>query len=100
MKGFFKYINNKKKTKDNGGGNSSTNGGGIMVTKDTGKAELSNAFFALASTDKSCEEPLTQETRLKDCWKEVFPLVKEDWAREHLNKLDIPKSMGPNGMYP
>ncbi|KFW79099.1 hypothetical protein N305_02296, partial [Manacus vitellinus] len=30
----------------------------------------------------------------KESWKE-FPLVKEDWVREHPGKLDIHKSMGP-----
>ncbi|KGL85450.1 RNA-directed DNA polymerase from mobile element jockey, partial [Tinamus guttatus] len=28
------------------------------------------------------------------------PWVEEDWAREHLRKLDTHKSMGPGGMHP
>ncbi|KGL79824.1 RNA-directed DNA polymerase from mobile element jockey, partial [Tinamus guttatus] len=28
------------------------------------------------------------------------PWVEEDWVREHLGKLDIHKSMGPDGMHP
>ncbi|KFV73825.1 RNA-directed DNA polymerase from mobile element jockey, partial [Struthio camelus australis] len=28
------------------------------------------------------------------------PLVKEDRVRDHLSKLDIHKSMGPDGMHP
>ncbi|KFP54076.1 RNA-directed DNA polymerase from mobile element jockey, partial [Cathartes aura] len=28
------------------------------------------------------------------------PLVEEDQVREHLNELDIHKSMGPDGMHP
>ncbi|KGL72272.1 hypothetical protein N309_12600, partial [Tinamus guttatus] len=28
------------------------------------------------------------------------PWVEEDWVREHLRKLDIHKSMGPDGMHP
>ncbi|GAB0189276.1 mitochondrial enolase superfamily member 1 [Grus japonensis] len=37
---------------------------------------------------------------LKVWRKEDFPLVKEDQVRDHLGKLDIHKSMGPNGMHP
>ncbi|GAB0209855.1 mitochondrial enolase superfamily member 1 [Grus japonensis] len=32
--------------------------------------------------------------------KEDLPLVEEDRVREHLGKLNIHKSMGPNGMHP
>ncbi|GAB0202828.1 mitochondrial enolase superfamily member 1 [Grus japonensis] len=32
--------------------------------------------------------------------KEDLPLVEEDQVREHLGKLDIHKSMGPDGMHP
>ncbi|KFV81912.1 hypothetical protein N308_05122, partial [Struthio camelus australis] len=28
------------------------------------------------------------------------PLVEEDWVRDHLDKLDIHKSMVPDGMHP
>ncbi|KGL88008.1 RNA-directed DNA polymerase from mobile element jockey, partial [Charadrius vociferus] len=28
------------------------------------------------------------------------PSVQEDWIRDHLAKLDIHKSMGPDGMHP
>uniref|UniRef100_A0A8C3J464 Reverse transcriptase domain-containing protein n=1 Tax=Calidris pygmaea TaxID=425635 RepID=A0A8C3J464_9CHAR len=34
-------------------------------------------------------------------WREeIFPLVEEDQVRDHLAKLDIHKSMGPDGMHP
>lgn len=29
-----------------------------------------------------------------------FPLVKEDWVKEHLGQLDIHKFMGSDRMYP
>lgn len=32
--------------------------------------------------------------------KEDLPLVDEDQVREHLNRLDIHKSMGPDEMLP
>lgn len=38
--------------------------------------------------------------RVRECWKEDFPLVKKDWVRKHLGKLCIHKSMGPDGMHP
>lgn len=41
-----------------------------------------------------------QETKVKDCWKEDFPLLKQDWVREHLGKLDIHKSLDSDGMHP
>ncbi|KGL77946.1 hypothetical protein N309_03408, partial [Tinamus guttatus] len=28
------------------------------------------------------------------------PCIEEDWAREHLRKLDTHKSIGPDGMHP
>lgn len=71
---------------------------GTVVTEDMEKAELLNAFLALVFIDKtSLQEPLTQETRVKECCKEDFPLVKEDWVREH---LDIHESVGSDGMQP
>ena len=43
-KGFFKYVNSKRKTRDNVG--PLLNEGGVLVTGDTEKAEILNAFFA------------------------------------------------------
>ncbi|GAB0185971.1 mitochondrial enolase superfamily member 1 [Grus japonensis] len=40
----------------------------------------------------------TLEVGEKVLRKEDFPLVEEDWVREHLGNLDIHKSMGPYGM--
>lgn len=48
----------------------------------------------------SLKESLTWETGVEECWKEDFPLIKENWVREHPGKHDILKSMGPARIYP
>lgn len=67
------------------------------MTEDTKKAELLTNTFELVSTNTS---PLTQGTRIKECWKGDFPLFREDWNREQLYKLDNFKSMHPDRMHP
>lgn len=57
------------------------------------RKQLVSHFFLSVYTDK-------QETRVRECWKENFSLVKEDWVRGHLERLDIHKSMGPDGIHP
>lgn len=47
-KSFFKCINNKEKMKSSG--NPLINGEGTLVTEDTEKTGLLNAFFALVFT--------------------------------------------------
>ncbi|GAB0207699.1 mitochondrial enolase superfamily member 1 [Grus japonensis] len=98
-KGFFKYISSKRKTRENVG--PLLNEVGALVTEDTEKAELLNAFFASVFTAKaSPQETQTLEVREKVWRKEDFPLVEEDRVREHLGKLNIHKSMGSDGMHP
>lgn len=48
---FFKYISSKKKTRENVG--LLMNGVDALVTKDTEKAELLNAFFVSVLTAKA-----------------------------------------------
>lgn len=56
---------------------------------------------SLGFSDKTRpQESLTQETRVKECWKEGFPLAKEGWVREQLGMSDIHKSNGPDGIHP
>lgn len=61
------------KTKDNV--DTSLNGGESLVREDAKKAGLLNTAFTLVLSKTS---PLTQETRVKECWKGGFPLVRED----------------------
>lgn len=73
-------------------------GGGTQVTENAVKAELPNAFFSLSFTSKtSPQKSLAQEIRARE---ENFPLVTEDWLREHLGKLVIHKSIDPDGIHP
>ncbi|GAB0208090.1 mitochondrial enolase superfamily member 1 [Grus japonensis] len=97
-KGFFKYISSKRKTRENVG--LLLNEVGALVTEDTEKVELLNAAFASVFTAKaSPQESQTLEEREKVWRKEDLPLLKEDQVREHLGKLDIHKSMDPDGMH-
>ncbi|GAB0209097.1 hypothetical protein GRJ2_003375400 [Grus japonensis] len=97
--GFFKYISSKRTTRENVG--LLLNEVGALVMEDTEKAELLNAAFASLFTAKvGPQETQTLEVGQKILRKEDPPLVEEDWVREHLGKLDIHKSMGPDGMHP
>ncbi|GAB0207732.1 hypothetical protein GRJ2_003238900 [Grus japonensis] len=98
-KGFFKYISSKRTTRENVG--PLLNEAGALVMEDTEKAELLHAFFTSVLTAKADpQESQTLEVGQKVLQKEDLPLVDEDQVREHLGKLDIHKSMGPDGMHP
>ncbi|GAB0204970.1 mitochondrial enolase superfamily member 1 [Grus japonensis] len=98
-KGFFKYISSKRKTRENVG--PLLNEVGALVTEDTEKVELLNVFFASVFTAKaSPQESQTLEVGEEVWRKEDLLLVEEDRVRECLGKLDIYKSMGPDGMPP
>ncbi|PKU45859.1 rna-directed dna polymerase from mobile element jockey-like [Limosa lapponica baueri] len=98
-KSVFQYINKKRKTRENVG--PLMNEVGALVVEHTEKAELLNAFFALVFTAKAApHEFQTLETRGKVWREEDFSSIGEDWVRDHLAKLDIHKSMGPDGMHP
>ncbi|PKU43990.1 rna-directed dna polymerase from mobile element jockey- hypothetical protein [Limosa lapponica baueri] len=74
---------------------------GAMVTEDELKPELLNAFYASVFTAQaSPQELLTLAESEKDWTKEAFPLVEEEQVTEQSSKLDIRKSMGPDGMHP
>lgn len=72
-----------------------------LATKDIGKTELLNAFFASVFTAKAspCKSQ-TLEGREKAWKKEDLPLVEGNQVRGHLDRSDNHKSLGPNGTHP
>ncbi|GAB0206992.1 mitochondrial enolase superfamily member 1 [Grus japonensis] len=75
-KGFFKYMSSKRKTRENVG--PLLNEVGALVTEDTEKAELLNAFFASVFTAKaSPQESQTLEVGDKVWRNKDLPLVEE-----------------------
>ncbi|GAB0178678.1 mitochondrial enolase superfamily member 1 [Grus japonensis] len=98
-KGSFKYISSKRKTRENVV--PLLNEVGALVREDTEKAELLNIFFASVFIAKAGpQETQTLEVGGKVWRKEDLLLVQEDTVREHPDKLNIHKSMGPDGMHP
>ena len=96
---YIKYISSKRKTGEIL--SLLLNEVGALVTQDAQKAELPNAFFASVFTAKAgLQESQPPEEREKIWRKEDFPLVEEDWVRDHLGKLDPHRSMGPDGTHP
>ncbi|PKU42895.1 rna-directed dna polymerase from mobile element jockey- hypothetical protein [Limosa lapponica baueri] len=98
-KGFVTYIRGKRKTREIVG--LLLNERGAMLRQDAEKVELLNVFFAsVFIAQASPKESHTLEVTEKVRTKEDFPLVEEDQVRGQLCKLDIPKSVGPDGMHP
>ncbi|PKU49358.1 rna-directed dna polymerase from mobile element jockey- hypothetical protein [Limosa lapponica baueri] len=72
-----------------------------IETEDAEKAELLNAFFASVFTAQAGpQESQTLEVPEKAWTKEDLPLAEEDQVRDQVSKLDIRRSMGPDGMHP
>lgn len=74
---------------------------GELVTKDMKKTEVLNIFSASDFTDKIClQESPALATTAKVWSKEELSLVEKEQVREHLNRLNVYKSMGPDGTHP
>ena len=98
-KGFSKYIADERKTRENTGPLLKETRD--LVTQDMGKAEVLNAFFALVFTSTTgLQESQVPETKGKIWSKADVPLVEEHQVGEYLSKLDLQKSIGPDGMHP
>jgi len=90
-KGFSKYISSKRKSRDNV--EPLLNEVGVLVTEDTEKAELLNAFFAVFAAKIGPLESQSLEVR-EEAWQTYnLPLVEEDCVRDHLSKH--PQIHGP-----
>ncbi|KAK4827590.1 LOW QUALITY PROTEIN: hypothetical protein QYF61_019492 [Mycteria americana] len=95
-KGFCKYIGDKGKTRENVGPLHDEMGD--LVTQDVEKSEVLKTFFASVFTSKiNLKESQVPETRGKGWSNEDVPSVEEDQVRKHLIKVDIHKSMCPDG---
>lgn len=65
------------------------------------KSKTLNAFFALVFSGKICpEESQAPDTSGKAWSNEDFSSIREDQVRESLKRLDIHKSMDPDGIHP
>lgn len=74
---------------------------GDLVTEDMKKTEVLNVFSASDFTDKIClQESPALATTAKVCSKEELSFVEKEQVREHLNRLNVHKSMGPDGTHP
>ncbi|KAF4803728.1 RNA-directed DNA polymerase from mobile element jockey-like protein [Turdus rufiventris] len=91
-KGFYRYKSRKRKTKENVG--PLLNRNGDLVTKDSEKAEVLIAFFALVFTGKFClQESHVPETSGKVQSKANMPLVEEDQVMKQLILETISRPM-------
>lgn len=72
-----------------------------MLMEDTEYVGLLNVFFAsVFAAEATSQESQTVEAREKVYSKEGFPLVEQDWLRDHLGKCDTCKSRDSNGDAP
>ena len=98
-KDFCKYIRDKRKTRGNV--DPLLDEMEDLAIQDMEKIEVLNVSFTSVFTSKtSLQESQAPETRGKGWSKQYVSLVEEDQAREYLSKLDLHKSMSPDGMHP
>lgn len=72
-----------------------------MLMEGTEYVGLLNVFFAsVFAAEATSQESQTVEAREKVYSKEGFPLVEQDWLRDHLGKCDTCKSRDSNGDAP
>ncbi|KAK4827434.1 hypothetical protein QYF61_017991 [Mycteria americana] len=85
-KGFYRYVSQKRKVKARVPPLMNKNGD--LASTDEEKAEVLNKFFFINGQ------------HVGDQGGKAPPTVREDQVRDHLRKLNIYKSMGPDEMHP
>lgn len=95
-KDFCKYVRGERKSRENFG--SLLNEAGDLVTQDIEKAEVLNSFFAPVFTSKSGLQE-SQAPEIGEQARTRKTLVEQDQGRGNVSKLDIHKSMGPDGVH-
>lgn len=76
-------------------------GNGDLIMIDMGKAEVLNNFFisVLTVVRLAFGKSMSPLGQVKKSWaRKIYPHSRKDQVREYLNKLDIRKSMGSDGM--
>jgi len=87
----YRCNSSERKTRQNV--SSPLSGTGHHVTKDMEKSMFLTTTFAFKNLGHLRRRP-------EKVWKkDDLPLVEESQVREHLNRLDIQKSMGPDRMH-
>ncbi|KAK4832509.1 hypothetical protein QYF61_023574 [Mycteria americana] len=98
-KSFYRNISSKRKTKENmdllqNMGLLLPAGTEDLLTKGTEKAKVLITFFTSVLTHKTNPQQSQASAIRGKFWsKDDLPSVEEDQVKEHLNKLDIHKSL-------
>ncbi|XP_075779238.1 uncharacterized protein LOC142827520 [Pelodiscus sinensis] len=95
-KTFYKYIKSKRKTKDRVGPLLSEEG--EAVTGNLEMAEMLNDFFVSVFTEKSGGVPNIVNTSRERV--SLEDRIHKEQVKNHLGKLDVSKSPGPDEMHP
>lgn len=72
----------------------------ILVMEDTEKEETLNAFFASFFTAEDGSQESQNSGIREGQRKEDFPQVMEVWVRDQLGRLNMCKSLKPDGIPP
>jgi len=70
-----------------------------LKTKDMEKTNVLNSF-SVFTVNTCLHQSQVPETTWKMWSGEDLPSAEDDQIREYVNKLEVHKSMGPNGKYP